>query len=63
MQVTIGKNDEPNILGMGISPCLLLTNKGVQILGLGLQHGYWESARVQQKIVNEATGCFLEIVS
>ena len=63
MQVSVGKNDEPDILREGILACLLLADKGIVFLGLGLQDGERETAFVEQEVINEAVGGLLEVIA
>jgi len=63
MQVSVGHDDEPDILGMGVPTGLLLADKRVVLFGLGLQDRQRKSSAVQKQIIHETVGGFLEVVA
>jgi hypothetical protein len=63
VQIPVGQDYEPDILGIRVPPCLLFAHKGVVLLRLCFQNGEWKAAFVQEKVVNKSVFRFFEIVT
>jgi len=63
MQVAVGQDDEPDILGLGVAAGLLLADKRVELLGLRFQNGKWEAPFIEQQVVRVPIGRLLEVVA
>lgn len=63
MKVSVGQDDEPCVLGVGVASGLLLADKRVELLGLGFQYGDWETPIIEQQVVRVPVGRLLEVVA
>lgn len=63
VQVAVGENHEAAILRLGVLSCLLFTDEGILVLGLGFEDKERETPGIEQKKVNEPFCGLLEVVA
>ena len=63
MQVAVGEDDEPAVLGLGVFARLFLADEGVFVLGLGFEDDEGEALFVEEEEVDEAFGGLLEVLA
>ena len=52
MEVSVGKDNEAAVLGLGVFPRLFLADERVLVLGFCFQDDQWETLGVEQKEVD-----------
>jgi len=52
MQVAVGEDDEPAVLGLGVFARLFLPDEGVFVLGLGFEDDEGEALFVEEEEVD-----------